>query len=1255
MASSFVTGLSVLSIFCAELPARSAAQWREEAGSRFAVVEPVGSGRPGFTALAASETGIRFTNHLAETAAASNRIYENGSGVALGDVDGDGWCDIYFCRLEGGNALYRNLGHGRFEDWTERAGVECANQHSTGAALADIDGDRDLDLLVTSIGGGARLFVNDGTAKFAEATESGLLRKFGSTTMALGDIDGDGDLDVYVANYRTTTYKDAPPGVKAEVFLENGRIVVQPEERFTALTNRLTGGLMLIEKGEPDVLYVNKGNGRFGPISWTGGAFVDEEEKKLARPPLDWGLSAMFRDLNGDRTPDLYICNDFFFSTDKIWLNEAGRRFRAIPRLALRIQSRSSMAVDFADINRDGLDDFVVVDMLSRDHTSRHRQRANFFKGVDLGLSNPESRPEVMRNTLFLNRGDGTYAEIAQLSGVAASEWSWSAIFLDVDLDGWEDLLVSNGNDHDSLDADAMKQIVPSSKNPSAREHYENLLKFPRLPTANLAFRNRGDLTFAEASADWGFDTVGISHGMALGDLDNDGDLDVVVNNLHAAAGVYRNNSTAARVAVRLKGEGANTRGVGAKIQLWNGAVPRQSQEMISGGRYLSCDDTLRVFAAGALTNRMRIVVTWRSGKQSVVEGVQANGIYEIEEAKAGGKEVQSSKFKVQGGQASEVKSQGAGVSGQGAGADNLQPLFEDVSHLLAHRHSDLPFNDFERQPLLSHELSQLGPGVAWFDLDSDGWDDLIVGSGRGGHLAAFRNSGQGRFSRISAPFLVTSTLRDHTGVVALAPASGKSVLLVGSSNYEDGPNAASVVRYDFGQKVADDLCPGHGSSTGPLAVADIDADGDLDLFVGGRVNPGRYPEAASSRLFRNEGGNWVVDSKNARLLEQIGLVSGAVFSDLNGDGLPELVLACEWGPVRVLENRAGKFADITEQIGLGPYTGWWNSVASGDFDGDGSLDIVAGNWGRNTKYQHSLQHPLKCYFGNFNGDGVIELVETYFDRTLNKTVPWRDLDTMAGVFPPLRGQFPTYRSYGEASVESILGDHLQAAQVLQATTLDSMIFLNRAGKFEVKSLPVEAQLAPAFGIAVGDADGDGNEDIFLAQNFFDVEPETSRYDAGLGLWLRGQGNGNFTALSASESGVRIFGQQRGCALSDYDHDGRLDLCVTQNRSATTLFRNATARPGLRVRLKGPPGNPSGIGAVLRLEFSTRIGPAREIHAGSGYWSQDSATQILAIPERLGRLWVRWPGGREEKFELPREANSFEVEVDIGGAIRSVQ
>ena len=1262
--------------------------WQTQGGARSAAMMVPANGKVGFTLLSAAQTGVGFTNTLSEWEGASNRVLLNGSGVAAGDFDNDGWPDLYFCSLNGRNTLYKNLGGWRFADVTEQAGLKRDQRYYRGAVFADVNGDGSLDLLVCVVGGGTLCYLNDGKGKFTDTTVTARTGSaFGSMTLALADVDGNGTLDLYVANNRTEDMRDRG---QLNLRLVNGKMTVPPElqDRFLVVNGQVQ------EYGEPDQLYLNNGQGRFTPVSWTGGRFRGEDGGPLAQPPLDWALTATFRDINADGFPDLYVCNDFW-TPDRVWLNDGLGRFRAAPRLALRNMSASSMGVDFADIDRDGHLDFFVADMWSRDPRLRKRQKPAQNPTVALpGLI--DDRPQFMRNTLYVGRGDGTFAEMANDAGVAASEWSWSPVFLDVDLDGYEDLLITAGHAKDVQDLDALAQIRARQHswagftNEAARqkaftqELMEHMRLYPPLDAPVVAFRNRGGARFEEVTANWGTEQPGVHHAIALADFDHDGDLDLAVNNLGSVAGIYRNDSPAPRVAVRLKGLPPNRQGIGARVKLLGGAVPTQSQEIISGGRYMAGSDPMLAFAAGSKTNEMTLEVTWRKGTHSVITNVGANRLYEIDENAA----TAAPNSKPDSPPRSALAEQGT--------RNPKPPLFTDISVALNHRHHEEPFDDFARQPLLPFKRSQSGPGVAWFDLDGDGRAELFIGSGRGGKIAGYRVKGEGGFEAIPSS-VMPSLPDDVTGLVGWVSASGRRALLAGLSGYEAAAVPPAIrIELNGGSLVSSNLWPGSASGSGALATADMDGDGDLDVFVGGTVVAGRYPEATAPRVYRCGGEQLELDADNTKTLAHVGLINGAVWSDLDSDGFPELILACEWGPIRVFRNTQGRLtawdapislraagvrsqeSGVTEhgtRNTLSQLTGLWTGITTGDLDGDGRMDIVASNWGLNSEYRATRERPLQMYYGDLLDRGTMNLIETEWDSLSRAIAPRQRLDVLSRELPMLPERFATHRAYSEATLAGVLGPLQSRARKAEAVILASMVFLNRGDRFEAKPLPREAQWAPSFGISVADFDGDGLEDVFLAQNFFALAPETPRLDAGRGLLLlnrngapvsdparrdvdepagseTGAPGWRLTPVPAQQSGIEVYGEQRGVAVSDYDADGRTDLVVPQNGAATQLFRNVGGRVGLRVRLTGPPGNPAGVGAQVRLMYGERFGPPREIHGASGYWSQDDAVQVLGGSERPTHLWIRWPGGKTTTAEIP--ASASEVTIGTAGIVSSV-
>ena len=583
------------------------------AASRFAglppleatAIAPVGSGA-GFTLLDPQETGLDFANVLSPESVVENRIRLIGGGVAAGDVDQDGDCDLFFCGNDVPNALYRNLGGLRFER-VEAPALDLADRPSTGACFADLDGDGDLDLLVSAIGQNA-CFLNDGSGSFRPRPFPTASALWGSTTWALADVDRDGDLDVYQTNYRATTRRGSGDVLQLPKD-RDGELYVPP-----ALADDIakTSDGEVVELGDPDVLWINDGGGSFSAVRFVD-RFLGPDGERAAQT-RDWGLTAAFRDLNADGAPDLYVCNDFW-SPDRLWINDGKGSFVAANGEAWRNSSWFSMALDTADVDRDGDVDLFVTDMLSRQHRRRKTQMGA-MRATPAG-SEGALRPQFMRNTLQLNRGDGTFAEAALWAGVEASEWSWGTAFLDVDLDGYEDLLVATGYGYDVQDSDTTERLLAQANSSSPEAWRRTILEYPRLDTPNVAFRNLGGGRFEECGQRWGFAQAGVSQGLALADLDGDGDLDVVLNQDNAPAALYRNDCAAPRLAVRLHGAGENTQGIGAQITVRGGPV-EQRQEVVCGGMYLSGSDPTRVFACGDATE-LEVEVRWPSGAVSTV------------------------------------------------------------------------------------------------------------------------------------------------------------------------------------------------------------------------------------------------------------------------------------------------------------------------------------------------------------------------------------------------------------------------------------------------------------------------------------------------------------------------------------------------------------------------------------------------------------------------------------------------------------
>ncbi len=1182
---------------------------------------------PLFSELISESTGISFQNPL-DLKHPLKRLYQSGfacGGVALGDLDDDGLPEVFFASGPRANALYRQKAPWVFEDVTSKAGVGGGDDWASGVALIDIDGDRDLDIYVCHYNTPNALFLNESQGSslaFREAAaEFGLDLVDACLMPSFCDYDNDGDLDCWILTnrlYRAGGRPEESPLIKDA----SGRPQVKPEfAKYYTLLEKGPSQLALDDVGRPDYLLRNDG-GKFVNVSAQAGIDM-----------AGFGLSATWWDYDADGLTDIYVCNDFH-DPDRLFKNNGDGTFTDVITSTVNTTPWFSMGSDVGDINNDGLLDFVALDMAATTHykskMSMGQMGANRWT-----IENLKSR-QLMRNACYLSTGTSRFIETAQLAGIANTDWSWAAKLADFDSDGRVDLFVSNGMARDFSNSD--KPMMPTDL--IGKTQWDLYEDSPTKPEQNLAFRNRNGLQFDDVSEAWGLDHLGMSYGTAYGDLDGDGDLDLVVANLDESATIYRNESSDHhRITIRLKGNGSNTQGIGATIALETDSGREHVRQMIPATGFLSSNLPEFTVGLGEDTQIKLLTVTWPSGAVQSFSDLAVDRRYVISEEAAS--------------TAPETK------------VVEPDPLFVPSKVLQGIAHREIPFEDFDKQPLLPNKLSQLGPSLAWADVNGDGADDLYVGGARGGRRAVLLNAGLDakgicQFTLPSPLPFAEDQQQENMGALFFDADRDQDLdLYVANGSYEydvDDPLLQDRLYLNDGSgkftKADDGALPDFRDSSSCVVGADLDRDGDVDLFVGGRVIPGQYPVTAASRLLINQS----TSSGKARFTEAVtpgltdaGMVTGALWSDADNDGWVDLFVTCEWGPVKFFHNEQGTLKERTSTAGLADLLGWWNGIAGADIDHDGDIDYAVANFGLNTKYHASPKKPSLLYYGDYSGNGTKSLVEAKYENDVLLPVRGKSCSTHA--MPHLANDFKTFHQFASAALPEIYSPiKLQSSLRLKVTTLESGILINDGqGRFTFAPLPGLAQVSPTFGLSFLDANADGETDLFMAQNFNSPQFETGPYAGGLSLLLLGDGTGQFSPLSPAKSGLVISGDATAATLTDFNRDGRPDLVVAQNDGPLLTFESTRQGAGrfLNIRLEGGPT--AGAHVTAHLASGKRV--VHEQYAGHGYLSQSSSLASLSLgAEAVTHVTVRWPDGRtSEHRDIPSDASKLRITAPAMG------
>lgn len=1043
-----------------------------------------------FKLLDATRTGINFKNSLVETEEENHLINENfvtGAGVAVGDINNDGLADIYFGGNQVSDKLYLNKGDFEFEDITENSGLKGLNTWSTGISFADVNNDGFEDIYVCKNVQGNRkesanlLFINNGNLTFSEKSESYRVADIGYSIQAnFFDYDKDGFLDMYLVNQ--------PPGYGNRQGGKNRRKIKNPQYS--------------------DKLYKNLG----GDNGFVEVSPVTKTEN------MAYGLSSAIGDVNNDGWQDIYVANDYE-EPDYFYLNNTKGSFKEVLKKSFKHISNFSMGSDIADYDNDGNLDLIILDMVAEDHKRMKTNMGGMNPENFWNIVNEGGHYQYMFNTLQRNNGNGTFSDLAQLAGISNTDWSWGPLLADFDNDGLKDVFVTNGIKRNMRNSDVNRkyeqildslEVVAKNENMKLKDVVDVLELAKMAPEdrlENYMFKNKGDLTFTKKNKDWGFTLPTLSNGSAYADLDNDGDLDLVVSNIDENAFIYRNHTIEKNLGKYLRlllRPSKNTNTQGTRVSLFKNSQIWQTVEVSNARGYMSKSENAVHFGLGNIETVEKIRIKWPDDQITELSNITGNQLLEIFQE-------DESLIKLS--------------------TPTKKPIFKETTQeiALAYRHIENEYNDYEKQVLLPHKMSQFGPSLAVADVNGDGLEDFFVGGSVGNPGILYFQNSKGEFDTKDDAIWILDKASEDSGCVFFdIDNDGDQDLFVvsGGNEFNLGDRILQDRLYlndGAGNFVKDSKrVPKYLTSGLVVTAADYDGDGDEDLFVGGRQIPGKYPNPANSKLLENRNGYlFDVTKTKALAFESLGMVTAAQWTHLNGDNKLDLIIVGEWMPITIfIQTEEATFKRKVFK-GLEKTEGWYYSVTCSDMDNDGDQDFIVGNLGLNYKYKASTEHPFQVHSADFDHNGIQDIVLSYYEEGVEYPIRGRSCSVQQ--IPSLDSKFPSFESFGNSDIKDIYGADLEKALNLKAHTFASYYVENIENEtFKLHQLPQLAQVSSINSILAEDFDHDGIKDLIVSGNLYSSEIETPRNDAGVGLFLKGKRDGSFKAITGNESGFFV-------------------------------------------------------------------------------------------------------------------------------------